>query len=101
MKITEELKSIKREFENSDRRKAMQEFMRKIYYEIAPAVAFGDRANVFKDEKAVAVFCEEKGIDMRAFRWLLGELSNEGLILPYPHEVSLSELGVGKLCIEK
>ena len=90
MRIVEELKNIRKEFENSDRRRAMEEFMRKLYYEIAPTVVPGDTADIFEDEKEIAIFCKEKEIDSRAFQWLLEALRDEGLIHPYPHEVSLS-----------
>ena len=71
------MKNIKKEFENKDRHLAMEAFMKKMYYEIAPCVAFGDTAELFKDEKAVENFCKDKEIDLRAFRWLLEELRNE------------------------
>ena len=101
MNIIEELKKIKKEFENKDRRNAMEAFMQKMYYEIAPCVSFGDTVELFRDEKAVENFCNDKRIDIRAFRWLLGELRNEGLLQPYSVPIALTELGVGKLCIEK
>lgn len=101
MSILTELKEIKNGFMASDRRKAMEAFMSKIYYEIAPCVSFGDTAELFKDESAIKSFCEEKGIDIRAFKWLLDELYNEALLNPSTGSIKLSERGVTALCLDK
>lgn len=101
MSIIDELKEIKNGFMAKDRHKAMEAFMTKIYYEIAPCVAFGDKVKLFKDEAAVVKFCKEKEIDIRAFKRLLDELRGEALIGLYSDDVLLTERGVAVLCVEK
>lgn len=100
MSLIDELKSIKKSFINKDRNRAKEALMEKLYYEIAPCVEFGDTAELFKDDSAIEKFCREKEIDKRAFKWLLDELRNEGLLSPDSIRTSLTEMGVAKLCIE-
>ena len=99
--IIDDLKGITKELINKDRRKAMEALMEKIHYEIAPCVVFGDTVELFKDEPSVAEFCKRKGVDLRAFKWLLGKLRDELVLSPYTSSISFTEQGVVQLCLEK
>lgn len=99
MSIINDLKGITKELVMKDRRKAMEVFMEKIHYEIAPCVKFGDTVELFKNAASLADFCKEKGVDIRAFEWLLGKLRDE-MIISTP-SISFTEQGVAQLCLEK
>ena len=99
MNLIEELTSIKKGFIDKDRRRAKEAFMEKLYYEIAPCVEFGDTAELFKDDSGIERFCIEKEVDKRAFKWLLDELINEGLLLQNSSIISLTVRGIAKLCL--
>lgn len=99
--LIDDLRGITKELIAKDRRKAMQVFMEKIHYEIAPCVAFGDTVELFKDESSVAEFCKEKDVDLRAFKWLLGKLREELILSPHTSSISFTEQGITRLCLEK
>ena len=99
MKILNELLAMRRSFEDTDRKEAMNVLMKRIYYEIAPRVTSGDTFTVFCDENEVGEFCRNNNLDIRGLRSVIAMMREDGLIAHGTYPVTLTQLGVEKLCI--
>lgn len=99
MKILNELMSMRQFHENRDRKEAMNELIKRIYYEIAPRVTSGDTFTVFSDENEAGEFCRNNNLDIRGLRSVLAMMREDGLIAHGTYPVTLTQLGVEKLCI--
>ncbi len=99
MKILNELIKMRRTFEDTDRKEAMNILMRRIYYEIAPRVISGDTFTVFRDENELCDFCHNNNLDIRGLRSVLAMMREDSLIVQDVYPVTLTQLGVEKLCI--
>ena len=99
MKILNELMAMRRSFEDTDRKETMNILMRRIYYEIAPRVTSGDTFTVFRDENELCDFCHNNNLDIRGLRSVIAMMREDGLIAQGAYPVTLTQLGVEKLCI--
>ena len=79
MKILNELMAMRRSFEDTDRKEAMNILMRRIYYEIAPRVTSGDTFTVFSDENEVGEFCRNNNLDIRGLRSVIAMMRETAL----------------------
>jgi hypothetical protein len=100
MSVLERILEIERDLAEHDRTEAMEVFARLLYYKVAPRVTSGDSFAVFKAEGEVAEFCKNNKIDHRALMWLIEAMRTEGLITPSLMPVTLTPLGVEKLCLQ-
>jgi hypothetical protein len=100
MPVLEKILEIKRNLAEHDRKEAMEVLTKLLYYKVAPRVAPGDSFAVFKAEIEVAEFRKNNSIDYRALTWLVEAMRAEGLIAPSLMPVTLTPLGVEKLCLE-
>ncbi len=99
MKILNELMAMRQFHENRDRKEAMNELIKRIYYEVAPRVVSGDTFALFRDENDVSSFCRNNNLDIRGLRSVIAMMREDGLIAHGTYPVTLTQLGVEKLCI--
>ena len=98
MSVLEEMLKIKQSLAQGDRAEAMEAVTKLLYYKIAPRVAPGDSFTLFLDDSVVGDFCKNNNLDRRAMDWLLNAMRNEGLIASTKEPITLTPLGVEKLC---
>jgi hypothetical protein len=98
MSVLGKLLDIKRGLVEQDRKEAMEVLTRLLYYKVAPRVAPGDSFVVFKAEEEVVEFCKSNRADYRALLWLIDAMRLEGLLASSPTPITLTPLGVEKLC---
>lgn len=99
IKILNELMAMRRGFEDTDLKEAMNELIKRIYYEIAPRVTSGDIFTVFSDENEAGEFCRNNNLDIRGLRSVIAMMREDSLIAQGAYPVKLTQLGVEKLCI--
>lgn len=97
MSVLEKLMKIRQNFIDRDRQQAMEILTEMLHYKVAPRVTAGDSFPLFKDESAVAAFCQNNSLDCRALSWLLASMREERLLAPGTTPVTLTPLGVEKI----
>ena len=101
MTVLKKLLEVRADLENTDRDNAMSALMKRLYYEVAPCVESGDIYKIFDYDNTVEDFCRNNNLDIRAMRWLLEAMESEKLLLLNRMSVTLTSLGVEKLCLCK
>jgi len=99
MTILEKMLKVRSDLIENDREKAMKALISKLHYEVASLVSSGDTFTLFNNELDITSFCQEQNIDIRAMKWLIEAMSNEGLLMLGKMSVLLTPLGVQKLCL--
>ena len=98
MKILDELLAMRKYLEERDYKEAMTALMRRIHYDVAPRVTSGDTFTLFSSELEMNAFCQKQGVYMCGLKHLLDMMREEGLIMQDTLPITLTQLGVEKLC---
>ena len=98
MSVLDEMLSIRAKFENKNRQDAMNVMVFLLHYEVLFRLEGQDTFVLFRNENDLTSFCVNNEVKIAAIRDLLAEMRTEGLIAPELMPVTLTPLGVEKLC---
>lgn len=99
MSVMGEMLCMRQDLINENRAAAMDALVRSLHYRIAHCDEKDDLAVIFADKESAEAFCKNNLLDRRAFDWLLDGMREEGLLTPDKEKITLTLLGVEKLCL--
>ena len=102
MRILDELIGMREHFEVKDYKEALAALMQHVHYKVAPRVTSGSTFTLFRNETDMVEFCnnvQPYQPDIRGLRRVLDKMRKEGLIMQDAFPVTLTQLGVEKLCV--
>ena len=98
MSILDEMLAIRDKLEAKDRQDAMNVMVWLLRYGVAFRLNGKDSFELFRDEADINTCCGNKGVKVPAMKGLIESMRAEGLIAPEPMPVTITPLGVEKLC---
>ena len=97
--ILEQMLNFREDLIKIDRNDVIKKLVWRFYYEVAPRVQSGDSFVLFRVENDLSNFCHNNNLDIRALKWVLNLMREEGLVANEMMPVILTPLGIEKLCI--
>ena len=97
--ILKHMLNIREDLIEADCSKVIETLMWELYYEVAPRVQSGDTFVLFRTENDLSNFCHNNNLDIRALKWVINSMREEGLVASETIPIILTSFGIEKLCI--
>ena len=98
MSVLDEMLAICSKLESKDRQEAMNVMVWMLHYEVPFRIGKDDTFVLFRNENDITSFCTTNELKIPVMRQLIEDMRAEGLIASEEYPVTVTPLGVEKLC---
>lgn len=98
MIVLDEMLSVRAKFASKDRQEAMNVMVWMLYYEVPFRIGKDDTFVLFRNGNDLSSFCVNNEVKIPVMRQLIEDMRVEGLIASEEYPVTVTPLGVEKLC---
>ena len=98
LSVLEEMLAICGKTEAKDRQDAMNVMVSLLWYEVSFRLDGQNTFVLFRNGNDLSSFCVDNEVKIPVMKQLIEDMRSEGLIAPEEYPVTLTQLGVEKLC---